>query len=78
MLCFVEHCKRDKIMKFIDLPVGSRFKYGSELFIKAKQNLARNLDGLENVFPSEAEVELIREGSRSQGADDCGDRAELQ
>ena len=48
-------------MKFADLPDGSRFRYREEYFAKLKQNVARGSTGVETLFPSEAEVEVLEE-----------------
>jgi len=47
------------MVKFADLPVGSRFRYRGEVFKKRKQNLAINAGGIETLFPSHEEVEIV-------------------
>jgi hypothetical protein len=47
------------VVKFTDLPAGSRFRYRGEVFEKRKENLALNARGVETLFPSHAEVTLV-------------------
>jgi hypothetical protein len=54
-------------MKITELAVGSRFRYQGQLFVKVEGNLARKRDGTGTLFPSDAEVELIKGGPSRTG-----------
>jgi len=63
-------------MKFADLPVGSRFKFRGELFLKTDGSLARRAHGTETLFHGEAEVEQVPAISAQEKATES-DRKEI-
>ena len=46
-------------VKFSEVPPGSQFKFGGQLFRKRGMNLAEEPDGTRIVFPSSTAVELV-------------------
>jgi hypothetical protein len=46
-----------KMVGFVDVPVGSRFKYRDSWYIKVEPNLARNERDTDCLFHGEAEVQ---------------------
>ena len=57
-------------VKFSEVPPGSQFKFGGQLFRKRGMNLAEEPGGNRVVFPSNTEVELVgKPGGRAKPED---------